>query len=263
MVRIGEPAGGRAPRRAALAGAALLLGASAAAAADRHAGYYYPPPATTETYTARTVTLPDAIRETRLGFVIGITQQTMGRPYPPRFVVFAKGDGAQKLIIVALEDDVLDTVYRARALFAMLTSIARTTPVPPGARPRGLPHLLRSRQAARLYADHHLRRRRLRTSDSARVARRFDRDEQRAALRDHGRHLGRLVVRHHAAARRRRTRGVRGLSLRAGRADPRGVVRRQRAVAAFQRPRARFRRAHGVSSSSASVTSCSITPPAR
>ena len=128
MVRIGEPAGGRAPRRAALAGAALLLGASAAAAADRHVGYYYPPPATTETYTARTVTLPDAIRETRLGFVIGITQQTMGRPYPPRFVVFAKGDGAQKLIIVALEDDVLDTVYRARALFAMLTSIARTTP---------------------------------------------------------------------------------------------------------------------------------------
>ena len=128
MVRIGKPAGGRAPRRAALAGAALLLGASAAAAADRHAGYYYPPPATTETYTARTVTLPDANRETRLGFVIGITQQTMGRPYPPRFAVFAKGDGAQKLIIVALEDDVLDTVYRARALFAMLTSIARTAP---------------------------------------------------------------------------------------------------------------------------------------
>ena len=106
----------------------LIPLAAAAAAEDRHAGYYYPPPATIETYAARTIVLPEATRETRLGFIIGITERSLNRPYPPRLVMFAKGDDAQKLIIVALEDNYLDTLYRARALFAMLTSVSRTTP---------------------------------------------------------------------------------------------------------------------------------------
>ena len=46
----------------------LFVGAPLAAAVaqeedpsqDRHAGYYYPEPETTETYTARVVTLPDS-----------------------------------------------------------------------------------------------------------------------------------------------------------------------------------------------------------
>ncbi|MFP6745243.1 MAG: molybdopterin-guanine dinucleotide biosynthesis protein A [Alphaproteobacteria bacterium] len=99
-----------------------------AAAEDRHAGYYYPPPATIETYAARTITLPEATRATRLAFIIGITRKALNRSYPPRFAIFAEGDEAQKMIIVALEDDFLDTLYRARALFAMLTSVALTTP---------------------------------------------------------------------------------------------------------------------------------------
>ena len=61
-----------------------------AAAEDRHAGYYYPPPATIETYAARTITLPEATRATRLAFIIGITRKALNRPYPPRFAIFAK-----------------------------------------------------------------------------------------------------------------------------------------------------------------------------
>jgi hypothetical protein len=106
----------------------VLLATPPVAAEDRHAGYYYPTPTTTETYGARTIKLPEATRETRLAFIIGITKKSLSRPYPPRIAIFAKGDEAQKLIIVALEDDYIDTLYRARALLAMLTSVTRTTP---------------------------------------------------------------------------------------------------------------------------------------
>ncbi len=117
-------------RKFGLGWAALLalLATPAAAAEDRHAGYYYPTPTTTETYGARTIKLPEATRNTRLAFIIGITKKSLSRPYPPRIAIFAKGDEAQKLIIVALEDDYIDTLYRARALLAMLTLVTRTTP---------------------------------------------------------------------------------------------------------------------------------------
>jgi len=105
----------------------VILAAPATATEDRHAGYYYPTP-TTETYGARTIKLPEATRETRLAFITGITKKSLSLPYPPRIAIFAKGDEAQKMIIVALEDDYIDTLYRARALLAMLTSVTRTTP---------------------------------------------------------------------------------------------------------------------------------------
>jgi hypothetical protein len=107
----------------------LLMPAAAAGAAERHAGYYYPPPGSTETYTARTITIADADRKMRLGFIIGITRNMLSRPYAPGLVIFAKGDEAEKLIIVALKDVYIDTLYRARAMLAQLTSIARTTPL--------------------------------------------------------------------------------------------------------------------------------------
>ena len=115
--------------RRVLAGSVLALCAAAPAAAhDRHAGYYYPPPSTTEVYTARALTLADASREMRLGFVVGMTAKMASAPYPPQFVIFAKGEHAQKLIVVALGEGYIDTLYRARALFAMLTSAARSNP---------------------------------------------------------------------------------------------------------------------------------------
>ena len=112
-----------------LMAAAMLLSclAAPAVAADRHAGYYYPEPATRETYKARTLTLGEASREMRIGFIVTLTKQMLNRPYPPGYAVFAKGAEAEKLIIVALRDDYLDTLYRARALFAMLTSVVRSS----------------------------------------------------------------------------------------------------------------------------------------
>ena len=105
-----------------------------AGADDRHVGYYYPPPQTIEIYQARAETLQDSDRTRRVGFVVELTRQMLSKPYPPEFAVFAKGDDAEKLLIVALKDGVIDTIYRARALLAMLTSVSRGDAAVPGDR---------------------------------------------------------------------------------------------------------------------------------
>lgn len=119
--------------RAAAIGLLLLLAGSIPAlaqepASDRHAGYYYPEPQTTETYVARVTTLPDSDRNRRIAFVTGLTKQMLAGQYEPSYAVFAKGDDAEKLIIVGLVDGQLDTIYRARALLAQLTAVSRLTP---------------------------------------------------------------------------------------------------------------------------------------
>ena len=106
-------------------GAAMLAVAAAAHAEDRHAGYYYPPPTSSETYEARALTLADSDRARRIGFVTLLTKQLLAQPYAPEFAVFAKGEQAEKLIIVGLQDGRLNTLYRARGLFANLTAVAR------------------------------------------------------------------------------------------------------------------------------------------
>lgn len=95
---------------------------------DRHDGYYYPTPQTVEHYSSRVVTLEDSDKIRRLGFVIGMARQLVSSEYAPDYAIFAKGDTGQKLIITGLRDGSLDTIYRARALFASLTLIARSTP---------------------------------------------------------------------------------------------------------------------------------------
>ena len=100
---------------------------AAGADQEHHAGTYYPQPQTVETYEARATTLPDASRTQRLAFVTALTDQMLSNPYPPQFAIFAKGTNAEKLIIVGLYDNAYNTIYRARALFAMLTAVARTT----------------------------------------------------------------------------------------------------------------------------------------
>lgn len=112
-----------------LAAAMLVAGpAIAENADDRHEGYYYPPPGEIETYTARVEALPDSDRQRRIGFVVGLTRELLNQRYAAYYAVFAKGDDAEKLIIVGLVDGQLNTIYRARALFATLTSVARVTP---------------------------------------------------------------------------------------------------------------------------------------
>lgn len=118
---------------ASVVSAALVLSMFAApgasAAEDRHAGYYYPEPKSEETYTARARTLPESDRDRRLGFVVGFMGELAKDPAPLRFTVFAKGGDAEKLIIVALDDQIFSTLFRARAVLAVLTSQVRASPL--------------------------------------------------------------------------------------------------------------------------------------
>jgi len=109
--------------------AAGLLLPVEASAQDRHAGYYYPETGSEETYKARARTLPDSDRERRLGFIVGFTGELARDPAPQRFAVFAKGAEAEKLIIVALDDGIFATLFRARAVLATLTSRVRASPL--------------------------------------------------------------------------------------------------------------------------------------
>lgn len=114
--------------RAAMLVAVLLFPLAAAAQSDdRHEDYYYPSPVTSETYVARAQVMAEAVRATRLGFVTGLTQQLLSRPYPVGYVIFAKGAEAQKMIIVAQGANGFQTLFQARALLAELTAVARST----------------------------------------------------------------------------------------------------------------------------------------
>ncbi len=110
---------------------AALLGAGAATAqpVDRYEGYYYPKLSSSEVYVSRARALEDSDRTRRLGFVSALTQQMSEQAYAPSYAIFAKGENATRLIIVAYGDGQLNTIYRARALFASLTAMARLTPL--------------------------------------------------------------------------------------------------------------------------------------
>ena len=109
--------------------AAGLMFSNAASAQDRHAGYYYPKPQSEETYKARARTFPGSDRDRRLGFVVAFMGELAGDPAPQPFALYAKGGDAEKLIIVALNDQTFTTLFRARAVLAMLTSRVRATPL--------------------------------------------------------------------------------------------------------------------------------------
>jgi hypothetical protein len=96
---------------------------------DRYVGYYYPQPAIIETYCARVPELPNMDKRRRIGFVIGIKEGMANKPYDSPYAVFAKGEESRKLMIIAKTDGHLQTIYRARALLADLTTSARTTPI--------------------------------------------------------------------------------------------------------------------------------------
>jgi hypothetical protein len=99
------------------------------AAESRHEGYYYPKITSREVYKARTRVLAKMNRHERLLFVSATTEQQGSANYAPRYVIFAKGEEAEKLIIVGLDDQTLGTIYRQRALLAALSSLARLTPL--------------------------------------------------------------------------------------------------------------------------------------
>ena len=102
--------------------AASLGGAAGAAGRD---SYYYPPVNSEEVFARDLTMAPAAGRAVRVGFTTQVTKSQLAAPESPRFVIFAKGDEAQHMIIIALDDEIFKTIYRARAVLAQLTSNAR------------------------------------------------------------------------------------------------------------------------------------------
>ncbi len=96
---------------------------------DRHIGYYYGEITSRETYVARATPSPDASRGHRVAFVTGMEVEIAKLGHPIPYAIFAKGAEAQKLIIVALMDGPMDTMFRARGVLANLTAQARLTPL--------------------------------------------------------------------------------------------------------------------------------------
>ena len=100
-----------------------------AVADERHEGYYYPKITSSEVYRARIQKLRDSDRARRLGFVTGMAAGAQEKAYAPQMAFFAKGRDAEKAILIGLEDGRMATLYRARAVLALLTATARATPV--------------------------------------------------------------------------------------------------------------------------------------
>ncbi len=115
-------------RLAAPLAALILLAVPTASAEHRYQGYYYPEVAVEESYEPRAPRLPQASRELRIAFVTGISAEQGEKAYPAQVIAFTKGGEDDSLIFIALYDGPMSTVYRTRAFFAQMTSVARLLP---------------------------------------------------------------------------------------------------------------------------------------
>jgi len=102
-----------------------MLAATNVLASERYEGYYYPEITSTEEFTRVIRDGMQPNKTVRVDFVTGITQAQLAAPESPRFVIFAKGSDARHLNIIALDDELFSTIFRARALLAQLTSNMR------------------------------------------------------------------------------------------------------------------------------------------
>jgi len=102
-----------------------LTFAAPLAAEDRYVGYYYPEVTSEETFDRLIRDSQGAGKAVRVDFINVITTAQLEAPESPRFVFFAKGSDADTLILVALDDEVFSTLYRARAIMAQLTVSVR------------------------------------------------------------------------------------------------------------------------------------------
>lgn len=102
-----------------------VLVAGAVAAQDRHVGYYYPDVTSEETFDRVVRDGGGAGKAVRIDFVNVLTSAQLEAPESPRFVFFAKGEDAGTLILIALDDEVFSTLYRARAIMAQMTVAVR------------------------------------------------------------------------------------------------------------------------------------------
>lgn len=105
--------------------AALCMTALTAAAQERYEGYYYPEVTSQEQFSRVIRQGPQSSKSVRVEFVTNLTAAQLNAPESPRFVFFAKGADAKHLNIIALDDDIFSTIYRARAVMAQMTSNMR------------------------------------------------------------------------------------------------------------------------------------------
>jgi hypothetical protein len=94
-------------------------------AQDRYAGYYYPEISSEETFDRVVRASQGAGKAVRIDFVNVLTAAQLEAPESPRFVFFAKGEASKTLILIGLDDEILATLYRARALLGQLTVSVR------------------------------------------------------------------------------------------------------------------------------------------
>ena len=104
-----------------------LIATSSARADDRREGYNYPPILSEEVFIREIATPPRSNRAVRTNFINEITKAQLAAPANPRIAIFAKGSDAEHMVIIALDDEIFKTLYRARAQMAQLTSNARGT----------------------------------------------------------------------------------------------------------------------------------------
>ena len=95
---------------------------------DRYVGYYYPKPTSTETFESAMKTIDGVDRAQRVQFTTVVSQGTIQAAYRVPYAVFAKGEKADRMIIVGLQQGELNTVYRMRALLANMTTMSRLSP---------------------------------------------------------------------------------------------------------------------------------------
>ena len=117
-----------AQQQPAKAAATAPAAAPKAAGEDRYIGYYYPKPTATETFESTMQTIANVERAQRIQFVTVVSQGTIQSAYRVPYAVFAKGEKADRLIIVGLQQGELNTIYRMRALLANMTTMSRLSP---------------------------------------------------------------------------------------------------------------------------------------
>jgi hypothetical protein len=100
----------------------------AAATEDRYIGYYYPKPTSTEVFESQLQTIAGVERAQRIQFTTVVSQGTIQSAYRVPYAVFAKGEKADRMIIVGMQQGELNTVYRMRALLANMTTMSRLSP---------------------------------------------------------------------------------------------------------------------------------------
>jgi hypothetical protein len=98
------------------------------AAEDKYIGYYYPKPTTIETFDSSLQTIANIDRAQRVQFVTVVSQGTIQSAYRVPYAVFAKGEKADRMIIVGMQQGELNTLYRMRALLANMTTMSRLSP---------------------------------------------------------------------------------------------------------------------------------------